>query len=192
MSRLASIYVWLFVGAVFIAINVWILNGFESKALFAEENNPSQVADVLKEALDLSQKLREKSQKFDVKPMKLARDPFILPPLRGISKDTRYSLEKKFFKTPSVALQLPNIDGILTIRKLDGTEIKYVLVRGKVVKLGESVDGFKIVKVTSDSIVMRSREKEFRVALSKADFGYVERGIAVRKEAKEGGALAMR
>ncbi len=192
MSRLASIYVWLFVGAVFIAVNIWVLNSFESKSLYAEEKNPSQVNKVLREALVLSRKLQESKQNFGKETLKLARDPFCLIPLHKKSGKVKYSHEKKFFKTPAVALQLPSIDGILTIRKLDGTRVRYLLIKGKVVKLGESIDGFKIVNVDHDTIMLEAAGKRFAVTLSEPSHGFVGKGAPGSEHPKGEGALAMR
>lgn len=170
MSKLASIYVWLFVAAVFIATNIWILNGFESKMLYAEQEDPCRISAVLKNALKLSQRLCVKSRSFETDSIKLARDPFILRSMGHTTENFKYSAEKKFFKAPPVALQLPRIDGILTIKKVDGTELKFLLVHGKVLKIGESIDGFKVVKVSPNSVLMRAKGKEFRIAFSKKNY----------------------
>jgi len=170
MSKLTSIYVWLFVAAMFIAANIWILNGFESKVLYADQNNPAHINRLLKHALRLSEELKTKSQNFDTVTAKLVRDPFSLPSSTHLREDFKYSDKKKFFKTHSVALQLPNIDGILTIRRLDGTEVQYLLVKGKMFKVGQSIDGFKVVEVSPDSILMESNGKEFRIAFSKNSY----------------------
>jgi len=37
-------------------------------------------------------------------------------------------------------------------------------------KVGQSIDGFKVVKVSPDSILMKSNGKEFRIAFSKNSY----------------------
>ncbi len=190
MDRFASIYLWLFVGAIFIAINILILNDFGSRLLYAEESNPAQVRKVLQQALQLSRNLEKKSREFDVGLITLARDPFDSPVLPAKSKDSKYSSEKKFFKAPALALQLPHIDGILTIKKLDGTEFRYLLVKGKLIRIGDSIDGFQVVKVLPDSVLMRAKGKEFKIAFSQGNYNVAAEN-ASRKNSSVSGELAM-
>ncbi len=173
MSKLASIYVWLLVGAIFIFINIWILNGFESRILYAKQQNEVNLGRTLKEALGIARKMEKKSQKFDLATLKLARDPFSFRASSGSSRGFVYSREKKFFKRANVALKLPSIDGLITIKKMDGTELKYLLVKGRMLKLGDSVDNFKFVDIRQDSVIVESGGKEFKIAFSKNKYNLV-------------------
>lgn len=176
MNKHTPVYFWILIATVLLMVNVWILNGLDSNVTYAEEDSPNYIRSTLREAILMAKKLDKRRQKIDGVRLKLSGDPFVT-----CSQDKKESQNKVFgqkkFSIPSPPpVQLPQIDGIFTVKRLDGKETRYLVLKGKLYKEGDVFDGFQIRRITSNSVMLVSSGKNIVVGLSERKYGSIPAG----------------